>query len=75
MTANTFWHGKFNSDPDAFREFSLPNITNDALAALECCLLADVGLSDGSDGTHFALEVLMAAMVALGVLWGAPSQK
>ena len=72
MTANTFWHGKLNSDPDAFREFSLPNITNDALAALECCLLADVGLSDG---THFALEVLMAAMVALGVLWGAPSQK
>ena len=56
LTANTFWPGKLNSDPYALREFGLPNITNDALAALECCLSADVGLSDG--GTHFASEIM-----------------
>ena len=56
LTANTFWSGKLNSDPYALREFGLPNITNDALAALECCFSADVGLSDG--GTHFALEIM-----------------
>ena len=56
LPANTCWPGKLNSDPYALREFGLPNITNDALAALECCFSADVGLSDG--GTHFALEIM-----------------
>ena len=55
----TFWHGKLNPDPDSLREFGLPDITDGAVecfvAARECCLSADVSLSDG--GTRLSADV------------------
>ena len=54
VLAATFWQCELKSDPDTLRKFSLPNETNHPVAALECCLSADVGRSDGV--THFALN-------------------